>query len=403
MTNLNFAYILTYGLTAAALIPVWLLFGARWLTFAGQPIRARNGLRCILATAAVAGIIWLGSDAGPPSRWPSIGTTAFAAASRSLSDARRSLLGAGQWLNTQPLQAEDLRGKVVLVNFWTYSCINSLRALPYVRAWAEKYKDRGLVVVGVHTPEFAFEKDTANVRQATASLGVAYPVAMDSDRAIWRIFNNEAWPAFYFIGADGRVRHQVLGEGGYDQSERLIQTLLEEATGTHVTRDVVRVSGEGPEAAADQGDLRSPETYIGFAQGRNFASPGGVEEDAPKIYHTASVLSLNHWSMAGVWTIGGEFATLNNKSGRIAYRFHARDLHLVLGVSSRDHPIRFRVSINGAPPGADHGVDVDAAGWGTVREDRMYQLVRQTGPVTDRTFEVEFIDAGVRAYVFTFG
>lgn len=315
----------------------------------------------------------------------------------------RSVLGARQWLNTPPLRAQDLRGKVVLVNFWTYSCINSLRPLPYVRAWAAKYKDQGLVVIGVHTPEFGFEKDIGNIGRATASLGVAYPVAVDSDHGIWEAFSNQAWPAFYFIGADGRVRRQVLGEGGYDKSERLIQQLLSEAKGAPVAGGLVAVAGRGPQAAADDRNLRSPETYVGYAQAENFASPGGLRHDAPSLYRTTSALPLNHWSLAGAWTVGSEFATLNRASGAIAYRFHARDLHFVLAPTSRSHPIRFRVTIDGAPPGADHGFDVDAEGRGSVLEPRMYQLVRQNRPVADRTFQIEFLDPGVRAYVFTFG
>lgn len=255
----------------------------------------------------------------------------------------------------------------------------------------------------MHTPEFAFEKDVGNVGKAAASLGVGYPVAIDNDFGIWRAFDNRAWPALYFIGADNRVRHHVLGEGGYDQSERLIQQLLSEASGAPVAGDIVAVSGKGPQAAADESNLRSAETYIGYAQARNFASPGGVSEDAPRLYRTVSALPLNRWSLAGVWTIGGEFATLNDTSGSITHRFHARDLHLVLAPSSQGQPIRFRVKIDGAPPGADHGSDVDAEGWGSVQEERLYQLVRQTGPVADRTFEIEFFDAGVRAYAFTFG
>jgi len=332
-----------------------------------------------------------------------VGAAAHAAPDSTSSGPLAALLGARQWLNTQPLRAEDLRGKVVLVNFWTYSCINSLRALPYVREWAKKYGDDGLVVIGVQTPEFSFEKDVANVSKALVSLGVEYPVAIDNDFGIWRAFYNEAWPAFYFIGADGRVRHHVFGEGGYDDSERLIQKMLSEADGAPVASPIAAIDGKGPQAAADERDLRSHETYIGYAQAGNFVSPGGAEEDAPTLYRTVSAPLLNRWSLAGVWTVGGEFATLNEAPGRIAYRFHARDLHLVLAASSQDHPIRFRIKIDGAPPGADHGIDVDADGWGDVREDRMYQLVRQTMPVADRTFEIEFLDAGVRAYVFTFG
>jgi thiol-disulfide isomerase/thioredoxin len=318
-------------------------------------------------------------------------------------DPLASLFGTRQWLNTQPLHPEDLRGKVVLVNFWTYSCINCLRVLPYVRAWAEKYQDRGLVVVGVHTPEFAFEKNVANVTKATVSLGVGYPVAIDNDFGIWRAFGNQAWPALYFIGADGRIGHQVLGEGGYDQSERLIQQLLSEANGAPVASDMATVTGMGPQAAADEKDLRSDETYIGYAQGRNFASPGGVRQDVPTLYRAAPALPLDRWGLAGLWAVGGEFATLNAPSGSIAYRFHARDLHLVLGPPAPGQAVRFRVKLDGAAPGADHGSDVDAEGWGSVRDGRLYQLVRQTGAIADRTFEIEFFDAGVRAYAFTFG
>jgi thiol-disulfide isomerase/thioredoxin len=332
-----------------------------------------------------------------------LGAAAYAATSAELSSPLTSVLGARQWLNTPPLQPEDLRGKVAVVNFWTYSCINSLRALPYLRAWAEKYKDRGLVVIGVHTPEFTFEKDIANVSKATRFLDVGYPVALDSDYGIWRSFNNEAWPAFYFIGADGGVRKRMYGEGGYDRSERLIQQLLSEASGAPVARDIAAVKGKGAQAAPDEKDLLSPETYIGYRQARDFESPGGVSEDRPNLYRAASVLPINNWSLAGNWTVGGEFATLNDAPGRINFRFHARDLHLVLGGRSQGQAIRFRVRIDGAPPEADHGFDVDAEGQGSVQEDRLYQLVRQAGQVKDRTFEIEFLDPGVRAYVFTFG
>lgn len=320
-----------------------------------------------------------------------------------LSAPQRALIGARQWLNTPPLRAEDLRGKVIVVNFWTYSCINSLRALPYVRAWAEKYRGRGLAVIGVHTPEFAFEKDSANVRRATVSLGVGYPVVLDSDYAIWQAFDNQAWPAFYFIGADGRVRHRVLGEGGYDRSERLIQELLSKADGVRVDSPIVAINGHGPEAAPDLRDLGSPETYVGYAKAEDFASPGGLKEDAPRLYRTPSALPLNRWSLAGDWRVRGEFATLSAAPGSITYRFHARDLNLVLAPAPRGGPVRFRVTIDGAAPAANHGFDVDAEGRGSVQAARMYQLVRQRRPVADRTFEIEFLDPGVRAYVFTFG
>jgi thiol-disulfide isomerase/thioredoxin len=328
-----------------------------------------------------------------------IGMAAYAAPT--LSYPLRALQGAGEWLNTPPLSPDDLRGKVVLVNFWTFSCINSLRALPYTKAWAEKYRDRGLVVIGVHTPEFAFEKDLSNVRKALVALGVSYPVAIDSDYGIWNAFDNEAWPAFYFIGVDGRIRHQVLGERDYEDSERLIQRLLSERDGKPAGGGIAEVNGTGPEAAPDWTDLRSDETYVGYNKAENFASRGGLVGDVTQQYQPVAALALDRWSLAGQWTVGSEFATLDDPSGRIAYRFHARDLNLVM--APRDHPVRFRITIDGAAPGANHGYDVDAEGYGSLGDARMYQLVRQSGRVVDRTFEIEFLDNGIRAYSFTFG
>jgi thiol-disulfide isomerase/thioredoxin len=318
-------------------------------------------------------------------------------------DVLRSLSRGGPWLNTPPLRPADLRGKVVVVNFWTYSCINSQRALPYLRAWSAKYRDRGLVVVGVHAPEFAFEKDLANVRRGTAEAGIRYPVVLDTDWRIWRALDNQGWPTFYFIGVDGGLRHQAFGEGGYDQSERLIQRLLTQGGGAPVTTPITPIRGEGPQAPPDLRDLQSEETYVGFAKAENFTSPGGLRLDKPTLYRTARALDRGQWSMAGEWTVGGESATLDRPGGSIAFRFHARDLHFVLAPSANGHPVRFRVTIDGAAPGADHGVDANANGQGTVSEPRMYQLVRQTRPVADRTFAIEFLDPGVRAYVFTFG
>nr|WP_298684957.1 cytochrome c biogenesis protein DipZ [uncultured Dongia sp.] len=418
--------LLTYGLGAASSLAAGVFFGGRLLALAKRSVRRGDDLRRILGAAVVAGaaLIWGGFDTGALTRWSSastnmieqglittlrnpspleLGTAAAAVPEPALSGPLASLFGAQPWVNTQPLRAEDIRGKVVLVNFWTYSCINCLRALPHVRAWAEKYQDRGLVVVGVHTPEFAFEKDTVNVSKAAASLGISYPVVIDNDFAIWRSFSNRAWPALYFIDADGRVRDHVLGEGSYDESERLIQQLLSEAENAPVASDIAPVDGIGPQAAADLENLGSGETYVGYAQAAGFASPGGIRADEPSLYRGVAALPLNQWSLAGVWTIGGEFATLNDKTGSISHRFHARDLHLVLAPATPGHAIRFRIKIDGAAPGPDHGFDVDAEGWGTVQEDRLYQLVRQTGRVVDRTFEIEFFDAGVRAYAFTFG
>jgi thiol-disulfide isomerase/thioredoxin len=314
-----------------------------------------------------------------------------------------SLAGAVEWLNSPPLTAEGLRGKVVLVDFWTYSCINCLRAIPYVRAWAEKYKDQGLVVIGVHAPEFAFEKNIDNVRQAARDLKLGYPIAIDNDYAIWRAFDNQYWPAHYFIDAQGRIRHHHFGEGEYDQSEKIIQQLLAEAGQASVAQDIVKVDAQGAEAAPDMDDVKSPETYVGFTRAENFASPGGAVPDRPQVYAAASPLQLNQWALAGDWTIGGERAVLNAANGRIAYRFHARDLHLVMGPGADGKPVRFRVRVDGKAPDADHGVDTDAEGNGIVKEQRLYQLVRQGKAVADREFEIEFLDPGAQAFAFTFG
>jgi len=313
-----------------------------------------------------------------------------------------ALSGAVAWLNSPPLTAEALKGKVVLVDFWTYSCINCLRAIPYVRAWAEKYRDQGLVVIGVHAPEFAFEKNIDNVRMAVADLKLDYPVAIDNDYAIWRAFNNQYWPAHYFIDAQGRIRHHHFGEGDYDESERVIQQLIAEAGKTAVASDLVSVTASGAEVAADMSDILSPETYVGYARAENFISPGGAVQDARHVY-TAPTPRLNEWALSGDWTIGGEHAALNDKDGGIVYRFHARDLHLVLGPAPDGKPVRFRVTIDGAAPGDSHGTDIDAEGQGTVTAQRLYQLVRQNGAIADHTFEIRFLDPGVQAYAFTFG
>ncbi|HEY1721613.1 MAG TPA: cytochrome c biogenesis protein DipZ [Magnetospirillaceae bacterium] len=314
-----------------------------------------------------------------------------------------ALTGAVEWINSPPLTKEGLRGKVVLVDFWTYSCINCLRALPYIRAWAEKYKDQGLVVIGVHAPEFAFERKLANVHKAVDDLKIGYPVAVDNDYAIWRAFNNEYWPAHYFFDAQGRQRHHHFGEGNYDESEHVIQRLLAEAGNTNVSSGVVQVDAQGAQAAADKSDVKSPETYIGFDRADNFISPGGFAENKRHIYAAGKQPKLNDWSLTGDWTVSEEQAALDKQNGGIVFRFHARDLHLVLGPGVDKKPVRFRIMIDGASPGANHGMDVDASGRGTVTEERLYQLVRQDGPVEDRTFEIQFLDPGVHAYSFTFG
>ena len=314
-----------------------------------------------------------------------------------------SLERADAWLNSPPLAPSALRGKVVLVDFWTYTCINWRRTLPYVRAWAEKYKDQGLVVIGVHAPEFEFEKNLNNVRWAVKDMGVDYPVAVDNDHVIWRAFKNQYWPALYFVDAQGRVRHHYFGEGGFEQSEMVIQQLLAEAGATGIVRQPVSVNGQGLEAAADWASLMSGENYLGFGRTQSFASPGGAIRDMPRIYERPARLRLNEWALSGDWTVKNEAVVLNKPNGGIAYRFHARDVHLVMGPSRREHPVRFRVSIDGLPPGPAHGGDVDAGGNGTAVEQRLYQLLRQSQPIVDRQFQIEFLDAGVETFAFTFG
>ena len=274
--------------------------------------------------------------------------------------------------------------------------------MPYVEAWAKKYQDQGLVVIGVHAPEFAFERDVNNVQKAIADNGITYPVAIDNDYAIWRAFNNEYWPAHYFIDAKGNVRHHHFGEGDYDKSERVIQQLLAEANGKPVDNSIVQVDATGAQAVADSKDMRSPETYVGSDRAENFASPGGAVADATHDYSVGD-LTLNQWGLSGKWTVGKEQAVLNDPNGAISYRFHARDLHLVLGPSADNRPVRFKVTIDGNAPTDSHGMDVAADGTGTVTSQRLYQLVRQSGDIKDHTFEIQFLDPNVQAYAFTFG
>jgi thiol-disulfide isomerase/thioredoxin len=313
-----------------------------------------------------------------------------------------SLGSATGWLNSQPLTAAGLQGKVVLIDFWTYTCINWLRTLPYVRTWSDKYSKLGLIVIGVHTPEFPFEKDVENVRRAVKDMRIDYPVAIDSDYGIWRAFKNQYWPAVYFIDAKGRIRHHHFGEGRYDQSESIIQQLLTEA-GKKTSREIVSVDGLGLEAGADWANLKSPENYLGNERTENFASPGGAVVDKPQAYAAPARLTLNQWALSGDWTVTQQAAVLNKANGRIAYRFHARDLHLVMAPAARGTSVRFRVLIDGKPPGIAHGIDIDAQGNGTLREPRLYQLIRQPKPIADRQFEIEFLDSGVEAFAFTFG
>jgi thiol-disulfide isomerase/thioredoxin len=314
-----------------------------------------------------------------------------------------SLEGATTWLNSQPLTTADLRGHVVLVDFWTYTCINWLRTLPYIRAWYEKYRDLGLVVIGVHTPEFSFEHELENVRRAAKDLRVEYPIAIDNDYAVWDAFNNHYWPAIYLVDAQGRIRHHQFGEGDYEQAERIIQQLLAEAGDDRVGADLVAVEPRGPEVAADWDHLASGETYLGYERAENFVSPGGAALGERRIYTAPAQLSRNEWALAGDWTVQPGFATLNADNGRIVYRFHARDVNLVMGPAARGTSVRYRVFIDGRPVGAAHGSDVDDHGNGTVTEQRLYHLIRQPQRIADRLFEIEFHDPGVEAYAFTFG
>jgi cytochrome c biogenesis protein CcdA/thiol-disulfide isomerase/thioredoxin len=409
-----------YAAGAATSLALALAFGGRVFAAmkrslgAGEWIRRGLGVAVLISVAAIA----LGLDTGfltrvslsntasleqslvdrlrPTFRWKDSG---LAKEKTGTSDA---LSGAVDWLNSPPLTLEGLKGKVVVIDFWTYSCINCLRSIPYVRAWAEKYKDHGLVVIGVHTPEFAFERNINNVRAAVSDLKIEYPVAIDNEYKIWRSFDNRYWPAHYFIDAKGRTRFHHFGEGEYNQSEQMIQQLLEEAGNDNVPQSLVNVNASGVEAAPSVNDDQSPETYIGYDRADNFASSGGIVENESHVYASA-VPQLNQWSLSGDWTVRGENAVLDRAGGSIAYRFHARDLHLVLGPAADGKPIRFRVTINGSAPGADHGTDTDKEGQGVVDSQRLYQLVRQNGAIRDRTFAIEFLDPGVHAYAFTFG
>jgi thiol-disulfide isomerase/thioredoxin len=307
-----------------------------------------------------------------------------------------SLGGTTEWLNSEPLGPAELRGHVVLVDFWTLTCINWLRTEPYVRAWSQAYRDNGLVVIGVHTPEFSFEHDVERVRRATKERGIDYPVAVDNDYEIWNAFDNHYWPALYFVNADGIIRDNHFGEGRYERSERVIQRLL------GVERELVSVEGLGVEAEADWDNLRSPETYLGFGRRERFASSGGLV-GRRNVYAAPSRLELNDWGLSGDWTVERQAAMLNAPDGRVVFRFHARDLHLVMAPPGAGTSVPFRVLIDGRPPATDHGIDVNEQGDGTVTEPRLYQLVRQRGDVRDRTFEIAFLEPGVEIYVFTFG
>jgi cytochrome c biogenesis protein CcdA/thiol-disulfide isomerase/thioredoxin len=444
-TTLLFAYALgaTVSLAAAVLIGGRVFAAMRRSLGAGEWIRRGLGVAVLLAVVAIAlgwdtGVLArlssarttrleqalldrfpghaapandpapvVGESPGPPAPAPAMTMTKKASASSALDlpvEGRLpSLAGATRWFNSKPLTPEALRGKVVLIDFWTYSCINCLRALPYVKAWHARYKDHGLVVIGVHSPEFAFEKDADNVRRAIADLGVAYPVALDNDFRIWRAFGNRFWPAHYFIDADGAIRGHHFGEGEYDKSEALIRTLLAGAGQHDLPPALGGVEAQGVQSAADFDNALSPETYVGYERASDFSSPGGFARDEAKDYAPPAAWRRNAWALEGRWTVGPEMAVVDAAGGRISFRFHARDLHLVLGPSADGKPVRFRVTLDGEVPGPDHGMDVGEDGTGTVDGQRLYQLIRQSGDVRDRTFTIEFLDAGAQAFAFTFG
>ncbi len=423
--------LLAYAAGAATSLGLALALGGRLLAGLKRSLGVGERIRQGLGVAVLAGVaaIALGLDTGFLARLSYAGTSAFeqavldrlhaepksapvAVASANEADAFRSALphegaapaldGAVAWLNSPPLDMASLRGKVVLVDFWTYSCINCIRTAPYVRAWSEKYKDKGLVVIGVHAPEFAFEKNIDNVRKAVADFRIDYPVAVDNDYRIWRAFDNSYWPAHYLIDAEGQIRYRHFGEGNYAEIEQAIQDLLREAGDRMAGGSPVKPEAKGAEAGPDLRNIRSGETYLGYSRAAGFASPEGLAADAARRY-TIPEPGLNAWGLDGTWTVKGEQAVLDRPGGTIAYRFSARDLHLVLGPGADGKPVRFEVTIDGKPPGIHHGADTDAAGRGTVTATKLYQLVRQAGAVEPRTFAIRFLDPGVEAYAFTFG
>jgi cytochrome c biogenesis protein CcdA/thiol-disulfide isomerase/thioredoxin len=420
-----------YAAGAAASLAVAILAGGRVFAAlkkslgAGEWVRRGLGLAVLCAVAAIA----LGWDSSvltrlsltgtnrleqslidrikPASAMMKTGATADAGAAAGalpIEGQLPALSGATAWLNSSPLTPQALRGKVVLIDFWTYSCINCLRTLPYVKGWYEKYKDHGLVVIGVHAPEFAFEKDLGNVRRAVGELGITYPVAIDDDYAIWKAFDNQYWPAHYFIDAAGRIRGHYFAEGDYPESEQIIRQLLTQAGYTNLPlAGVDAAAATGVQAAAVPTEGQSPETYIGYRRAASFSSPDGLVHDAAKDYVVPPALDLNHWALGGTWTVDPEKAVLDTAPGRIAYGFMARDLHLVLGPGTGGKPVRFRVQLDGAPPGPNHGADTDASGAGIVKDRRLYQLIRLSGTAGAHVFSIEFLDDDVQAYSFTFG
>ncbi|HSM97572.1 MAG TPA: cytochrome c biogenesis protein DipZ [Gallionella sp.] len=410
--------LLVFAAGAATSLAVALLAGGRVFSLMKRGLGAEEWLRRGLGVAVLAGVvvIALGWDTRFLSQFTFLSTAGTeqrliaqlagpAAPVTPAADtaAMPALAGATQWFNSPPLTSEMLRGKVVLVDFWTYSCINCLRTLPYLKAWDEKYRDQGLVIIGVHAPEFAFEKDAHNVGQAIRDLGITYPVAMDNQFAIWNAYQNQYWPAHYLIDAQGRIRDQHFGEGAYRETEQMIQTLLREAHQgvLAMSEGLVQVAGSGATAAAAAME-RSPETYLGYARLRNLVSAEAIQHDVAVQYSIPRKLKPNQWGLSGKWLVSAEAATVQASGGAISYRFQGRDLHLVLGTPG-GKPVRFRVTLDGAAPGADHGADIDAQGNGVIREQRLYQLIRQSGKITVHTFRIEFLDPDAEAFAFTFG
>jgi thiol-disulfide isomerase/thioredoxin len=408
--------LLTFAAGAATSLGVALLASARVIGWMKRSFGVEEWVRRALGVAVVAGVVIIafGWDTRFLAQFTSANTTAteqeLISNLTQHTDATQvadtgmapELAGATQWLNSPALNMESLRGKVVLVDFWTYSCINCLRTLPYLKAWDEKYRAQGLVIIGVHAPEFAFEKDIKNVEQAVHELGVNYPVAIDNQYAIWNAFKNEYWPAHYLIDAQGRIRNQHFGEGAYQETELRIQSLLKEANkDLALSNEFVQVNATGATAAAEDME-RSPETYVGYGRQENFASSEAIQKDASAHYSAPRALKTNHWALSGNWQVGKESAVLQNSVGAISYRFQGRDLHLVFGANG-GKPVRFKVTLDGAAPGSNRGADIDAAGNGVIREQRLYQLIRQRGEIKNRTFRIEFPDGGAEAFAFTFG
>jgi cytochrome c biogenesis protein CcdA/thiol-disulfide isomerase/thioredoxin len=419
--------LLAYALGAATSLALALLVGGSLFARMKRSLGATERIRQLLGIAVLAGVaaIALGLDTRVLAKLSSAQTAGIESslarklglgqgvgASRTRTDAMGQLIlpvegvlppldKIGPWLNSQPLGREALKGKVVVIDFWTYSCINCLRSIPYVVAWDRQYRKDGLVVIGVHAPEFAFERELPNVAKATRELGIRYPVALDNKFELWRALRNNYWPAHYFIDAQGRIRYHHFGEGDYERSERVIRQLLAEAGRAPMSAARATANAAGAQAAAAKVANRSPETYVGYGRAERLASPGGLLRDRPKNYSAAPLL-LDQWALAGRWTAGRQSSTSQAPGARVAFRFRARDLHFVLG-SAGGKPVRFRVTLDGARPGADAGVDIDANGAGTITSQRLYQLVRQKGAARERRFEIEFLDAGADAYAFTFG